>query len=75
MKLKTKYAAGMRDELEALLGCPVEVVEDREAKYPCKMGPRWGQAPTEVVELSGNAMIFCDSGFGGRICWGKRGKR
>lgn len=37
MKLKTKYAAGMRDELEGLLGCPVEVVEDREAKYPCKM--------------------------------------
>ena len=37
MKLKTKYAAGMRDELERLLGCPVEVVEDREAKYPCKM--------------------------------------
>ena len=32
-----KYAAKMRDELEALLGCPVEVVEDREAKYPCKM--------------------------------------
>ena len=37
MKLKTKYAAGMRDELEGLLGCPVEVVEDRDAKYPCKM--------------------------------------
>ena len=36
-KLKTKYAAGMRDELEALLGCPVEVVEDREAKYPCAL--------------------------------------
>ena len=27
MKLKTKYAAGMRDELEGMLGCPVEVVE------------------------------------------------
>ena len=37
MKLTTKYAAGMREELETLLGCPVEVVEDREAKYPCKM--------------------------------------
>ena len=37
MKLRTKYAAGMRDELERLLGCPVEVVEDREAKYPRKM--------------------------------------
>ena len=37
MKLKTKYAAGMRDELEGMLGCTVEVVEDREAKYPCKM--------------------------------------
>ena len=37
MKLKTKYSAGMRDELERLLGCPVEVVEDREANYPCKM--------------------------------------
>ena len=37
MKLKTKYAAGMRDGLEGVLGCPVEVVEDREAKYPCKM--------------------------------------
>ena len=37
MKLKTKYAAGMQEELEGLLGCPVEVVEDREAKYPCKM--------------------------------------
>ena len=37
MKLKSKYAAGMRDELERLLGCQVEVVEDREAKYPCKM--------------------------------------
>ena len=37
MKLKTKYAAGMRGELEGMLGCPVEVVEDREAKYPCKM--------------------------------------
>ena len=36
MKLKTKYAAGMRDELVRLLGCSVEVVEDREAKYPCK---------------------------------------
>ena len=33
MKLKTKYAAGMRDELEGMLGCPVEVVEDREANY------------------------------------------
>ena len=37
MKLKTKYAAVMRDEPEEVLGCPVEVVEDREAKYPCKM--------------------------------------
>ena len=37
MKLRTKYAVGMRDELERLLGCPVEVVEDREAKYPRKM--------------------------------------
>ena len=37
MKLKMKYAAGMRDELEEVLGCPVGVVEDREAKYPCKM--------------------------------------
>ena len=40
MKLKTKYAAGMRDELEGLLGCPVEVVEDRESKYPCASGER-----------------------------------
>ena len=32
MNLKTKYAAGMRDELEALLGCPVEVMEGREGK-------------------------------------------
>lgn len=24
MKVKTKYAAGMRDELVRLLGCPVE---------------------------------------------------
>ena len=37
MKLKTKCAAVMRDEPEEVLGCPVEVVEDREAKYPCKM--------------------------------------
>ena len=37
MKLKTKYAARMRGELEGMLGCPVAVVEDREAKYPCKM--------------------------------------
>ena len=36
MKLKTKYAAGMRDELEDVLGCQVEVVEDLEAKYPSK---------------------------------------
>ena len=35
MKLKMKYVAGMRDELEALLRCSVEVVEGR--KYPCKM--------------------------------------
>ena len=32
MKLKTKHAAGTRDELVRLLGCPVEVVADREAK-------------------------------------------
>ena len=37
MNLKTKYAAGIRDELEGVLGCPVEVVEDREAKYPCAL--------------------------------------
>lgn len=37
MKLKTKYAAGMRDELEGMLGCSVEVVEDWEAKYLCKV--------------------------------------
>ena len=37
MKLNTKYAAGMRYELERLLGCPVEVVEGRAAKYPCAL--------------------------------------
>ena len=32
MKLKTKYAARMRDEQEGMLGCPVKVAEDIEAK-------------------------------------------
>lgn len=34
MNLKTKYAAGMRDEQEGLLGCLVEVVEDSTGTVP-----------------------------------------
>lgn len=46
MKLKTKHAAGMRDELERVLGCPVEVVEDREAKQRLRAsGIRRGLGP------------------------------
>lgn len=33
----TNYVAKIKAELERLLGCPIEIVEDREVRYPSKM--------------------------------------
>ena len=31
------YVEKIKAELEELLGCPIEIVEDRDARYPSKM--------------------------------------
>lgn len=41
-KLTTGYVQKLLLEMEGLLGCPIEVVEDRDSRYPAKI--EWASA-------------------------------
>ena len=37
--MTTGYLEKLKDEMEERLGCKIEIVEDGDSSYPCKMGP------------------------------------
>ena len=37
--MTTGYLEKLKAEMEERLGCKIEIVEDKDSSYPCKMGP------------------------------------